>query len=57
MNEAPPVPVSDSFNISQWNATDTGKSATQSWVNRNFLSKVIADTASKLILVRSFKNY
>ena len=49
MNEAPPVPVSDSFNISQWNATDTGKSATQSWVNRNFLSKVIADTATKLI--------
>ena len=49
MNEAPPVPVSDSFNISQWNATDTGKSATQSWVNRNFLSKVIIDSASKLI--------
>jgi hypothetical protein len=37
MNEAPPVPVSNSFNVSQWNATDTGAAATQSWVNRNFL--------------------
>ena len=49
MNEAPPVPVSDSFNVTQWNATDTGKSATQSWVSRNFLSRVIADTASQII--------
>jgi hypothetical protein len=53
MNESPPVPVSNSFNKSQWNATDTGKSATQSWVNRNFLSKVLADTAANLI---SFAN-
>ena len=49
MNEAPPVPVSNSFNVSQWNATDTGAAATQSWVSRNFLSRVIADTAASII--------
>ena len=53
MNEAPPTPVSDSFNVSQWNATDTGTSATQSWVKLNFLSRVITDTAANLI---SFAN-
>ena len=46
-SEPPPNPVCDNFNYSQWNATE--QSATQAWVKRNFLSRVIADIGNGLI--------
>ena len=47
-SEAPPQPVSDTFNYSQWTDT-TNTNATAAYVKRNFLSKVLSDVAQGFI--------
>ena len=48
MSSEPRPVICDVYNYKNWNV-ETGTDATKLWVSRNFLSKVIADTAANII--------